>query len=195
MTSLKADLAGVLELFSAVKAMRGETLSIEDDARMSAAFESHCKTVSTRLAERLQTIDSAQKKTEILMAKHGLYDVCFQEVINFTESLQADDLAQVLRKIRAVHTTLFQSVPGIVENAGSVEEKKWESKMNLMKIKLTQTDQETNQLLEAAEMLESESKTKEREIKNLRSIIERLEKTNEELKKNASLVSVLETDM
>ena len=50
------------------------------------------------------------------MAKHGLFDVCFQEVISFTEKINPD-LCRVLRKIRSAHTSMFQAFPPIVGEA------------------------------------------------------------------------------
>ena len=44
-----------------------------------------------------------------------------------------------------------------------------------MKVKLSQSDLETSQLLEAAEMLENESKSNGSEITNLRNMVKRLE--------------------
>jgi len=58
---------------------------------------------------------------------------------------------------------------------GAVESKKWETHMMEMKVKLSQSDLETSQLLEAAEMLENESKSNGSEITNLRNMVKRLE--------------------
>ena len=172
MTNLNNDLESVIHLFNSVKIMKATAdSSIEDENRMTLAFETHCKSVSERLGDRLVSLEPYQRSTEILMAKHGLYDVCFQEVIAFCEQLGAIDLAKVLRQIRAVHTVLFQSVPPMISSITPLAEKKFQAEISDMKLKMAQSDLETNQLLEAAEMLEVESKNKDVEILRLRGLL------------------------
>ena len=59
----------------------GQILSPADDRRMTIAFDKHVDAVTKRLKERRNKLEeSYERRTEGLMAKHGMYDICFQEV-------------------------------------------------------------------------------------------------------------------
>ena len=79
------DLESVEELFAAVKVLHGNgaRLPLEDDRRMSQAFDKHANAVLSRLNSRAGDLQyQHDKQAETLMAKHGIYDVCFQEIIS-----------------------------------------------------------------------------------------------------------------
>jgi hypothetical protein len=165
---------------------------------MDKAFRDHADAVFRRLRGSLSKLEEEfERSAETLMAKHGLFDVCFQEVISYAEKINPD-LCRVLRKIRSAHTSMFQAFPPIVGEARDfsksvVEEIRAESERgiqrvradtiketDLLKADLSRSEMETNQLLEAAELLEEEVKTKDGEVEKLRRALKqaRLENAN-----------------
>ena len=102
------------------------------------------------------------------MAKHGMYDICFQEVLSFSEKINPA-LCRVFRKIRSVHTSLFQLVPEIVKEAVEVQKERDGFGVDQITAELHRSEEETGQLLEAAEMLESEAKVNQAELMKVRS--------------------------
>ena len=124
---------------------------------MSHAFDLHANAVISRLHSRANDLAHRHdKQAETVMATHGIYDVCFQEIISYADKI-APDLGSVLRKIRATHTGLFQMLPGIVESAVGGATDTALSEVGAMQHELERSEEETGQLLEAAEMLESEA--------------------------------------
>ena len=60
--------------------------SITADPDLDRSFERHVDKVLARLHERLIGLrDPASRHGEILMAKHGLYDMALQELITLFE--------------------------------------------------------------------------------------------------------------
>lgn len=156
------DLEKISDLFASVKLLygNGQRLGASEDRRMTVAFDSHVDDVMGRLKERVSKLEqSYERRTEGLMAKHGMYDICFQEVLSFSEKTNAP-LARVFRKIRSVHTSLFQLVPEIVKEVVEVQKEKNQDGIDQMTAELHRSEEETGQLLEAAEMLESEAKVR-----------------------------------
>lgn len=218
------NLTQVEDIYNMVKLLHGNGRRLEgkDDAKMDKAFRDHADAVFRRLRGSLSSLEEEfERSAETLMAKHGLFDVCFQEVISYTEKINPD-LSRVLRKIRSAHTSMFQAFPPIVGEARDfsksvVEEIRAESEVSkkqrykcqfhtltqpfprdlpqrgiqrvradtiketeLLKADLSRSEMETNQLLEAAELLEEEVKTKDGEIEKLRRALKqaRLENAN-----------------
>ena len=99
----------------------------------------------------------------------------------YSDKIQPD-LGQVLRKIRAVHTALFQGVPPIVADAVEAAATACEDEIAAMSSELNKSEEETGQLLEAAEMLESEAKVHQQEMLKLKKHIRKLESENSRLK-------------
>ena len=164
-------------LFGAIKSLHGG-LNAEQDRRMTTAFETHLQTVVSRLHDRLDNMkDSAQRHTEILMAKHGLYDVCFQEMITFAYGLNPQ-FSSVLRRICTVHSELFQTIEGVLA-ATALENAQ-------LRNKLATSESETAQLLEAAETLEKEAETHQAEMLALRKQLRKLQAENDQLRNSSS---------
>lgn len=169
----KQDLAELQTLFSAVKNLRNN-LSQEHSQHMTTAFEQHVQAVVLRLQERLKSItDSTQRQTEILMAKHGLYDMCFQEAMVYSQTIDPQ-LRDVLDQICGVHSTLFQQAEGLLTDAVV-------DRVQLQR-DVEHAEGETNQLLEAAEKLEQEAGAHHNELVALRNEVRRLQTENEQLR-------------
>lgn len=75
------ELSRASSLFGTLKQLRLK-LKNADEAALDRAFESHVQGVLDKLDSRLPGLDDKPLRTvEITMAKHGLYDAAFQQVI------------------------------------------------------------------------------------------------------------------
>ena len=82
-------------------------MDTELDRKMTTGFESHLQNVVKRLNERLKFMkEPAQRHTEILLAKHGLYDLCFQELITYAGNTTA---AEFVAKY-VMYTRIYLSI-------------------------------------------------------------------------------------
>ena len=77
------------------------------------------------------------------MAKHGMYDICFQEVLAYSETV-SPPLSQAMRKIRGIHTSLFQLVPEIVKDTVDVSRARAEEKQEELLDELEETRMEVS---------------------------------------------------
>ncbi len=75
------ELSKAASLFGTLKQLRLK-LKDTDDGILDRAFEIHVQGVLEKLEQRLPTlIDKQLKDVEIIMARHGLYDAAFQQLI------------------------------------------------------------------------------------------------------------------
>ncbi len=75
------ELAKAAALFGTLKQLRLKLKNV-DDAILDRAFEIHVQGVLEKLETRLPSLNDRQlKNVEVTMAKHGLYDAAFQQVI------------------------------------------------------------------------------------------------------------------
>jgi hypothetical protein len=75
------ELSKASALFGTLKQLRIKLKNV-DDGILDRAFEIHVQGVLEKLEARLPTlVDSQMKNVEVIMAKHGLYDAAFQQVI------------------------------------------------------------------------------------------------------------------
>ncbi|GMH53207.1 hypothetical protein TrST_g1705 [Triparma strigata] len=194
-TTSDIDLEKISGLYNDVKMLysNGQILSPADDRRMTIAFDKHVDAVTNRLKERRNKLEeSYERRTEGLMAKHGMYDICFQEVLAYSETI-SPPLSAVLKKIRSIHTGLFQLVPEIVKDTVEATGVRGEERVEELleeleetRLELERSEDETGQLLEAAEMLESEAKVNQSEMMKLRKQLRKLTTENEGLRSELS---------
>ena len=75
------ELSKAAALFGTLKQLRIK-LKDTDDGILDRAFEIHVQGVLEKLEQRLPTlIDEQLRDVEIIMARHGLYDAAFQQLI------------------------------------------------------------------------------------------------------------------
>lgn len=172
------DLEAVAVLFAAIKTLRSQNHEANIES-MTIAFDAHVHSVLGRLNERIAAMkgDKYRKQAEIVMAKHGLFDVCFQEVIHHATSINPQ-LGAVIRKLRLVHTSLLQSFPPLL----AASRAKNDEDINILKEQAEQSEGETSQLLVAAEMMEKELQEQQHEIQRLRAELARATEENDTLK-------------
>jgi len=137
-----------------------------------------------RLNQRLSAMkdDKPRCQAEVMLARHGLYDVCFQEIINYTSATNPQ-LADILRKLRLVHTSLFQSFPLVLQDIQGAASQA----MTVLRENARQAQAETAQLLEAAEQLEREAMVQQEELQRMKVEVAKLTSDNEALKKEGSV--------
>ncbi|GMH94408.1 hypothetical protein TL16_g12900 [Triparma laevis f. inornata] len=194
-TTSDIDLSQISELYNSVKLLysNGKLLSPSDDRRMTIAFDKHVDAVTSRLKDRRNKLsESYERRTEGLMAKHGMYDIRFQEVLGYSETVD-QRLGEVLKKIRGIHTGLFQLVPEIVKDTVEATEVRGGERVDElveeleeMRLELERSEDETGQLLEAAEMLESEAKVNQSEMMKLRKQLKKITAENENMRAELS---------
>lgn len=75
------ELTKAAAVFGTLKQLRIKLKNV-DEGVLDRAFEVHVQRVLDKLESRLPALsDSHLKEVEITMAKHGLYDAAFQQVI------------------------------------------------------------------------------------------------------------------
>ncbi|CAB1118558.1 unnamed protein product [Ectocarpus sp. CCAP 1310/34] len=106
------DMESVSSLFGQISALRRGGLSPKDDAKK---LDAHVRVVMRMMKERLASLtEGPLQDAEVVMAKYGLYSICFQELISITRGTNPD-LSCALGSLRDAHDSLLQDVPGIVQ--------------------------------------------------------------------------------
>ena len=90
-----AELSRAAALFGTMKQLRIQLKSV-DENMLDRAFEQHVQSVLEKLDQRLPVLAEQQDKpqvqseqllaVEVIMARHGLYDAAFQQVVLLCQS-------------------------------------------------------------------------------------------------------------
>mmetsp|Transcript_1583 Transcript_1583/g.2327 ORF Transcript_1583/g.2327 Transcript_1583/m.2327 type:complete len:163 (+) Transcript_1583:26-514(+) len=101
------DIEPAANLYASIQLLSSQYDQNIDKEVREAHFDGHVRRVVGTLNDRLAALQEeegseAKKIAEYLQAKHGLYDICFQELINLTEAL-SPDLGAALGALRAAH--------------------------------------------------------------------------------------------
>jgi hypothetical protein len=95
-----------------VQSLKGR-ISHEEDSLLTQAFDTHIQRVMRQLSFKVEGVeDPFLQQGEIIMAKHQLYDVCFEEAIKHANNTSAE-FGAVLRKLRQIHQKLFSDYPAV----------------------------------------------------------------------------------
>ena len=172
------DLEAVSQLFGSIAALRAG-LEPGAEQTLQERYERHMQQTLHGLEQQLQHIsDPFLKQGEILRAKHQLYEVCFGETIAMIAPT-APAFGEVLRRIRRVHTTLFEEVPAVIRAAVPARE----AELDALRRDVGRAEDETRQLLAAAELLEHEAVSHSSEQLKLRASHEQTVKENARLRR------------
>jgi hypothetical protein len=80
------ELAKASSMFGTLKQLRLRLTSVDENV-LDKAFEKHVQGVLEKLETRIPQLNDTQvKHAEIIMAKHGIYDAAFQQVILLCQS-------------------------------------------------------------------------------------------------------------
>ncbi len=92
------EIAKATALFDNIKQLRVK-LNYGNEALLERAFELHVRDVLSKLEGQLvQCHTSQEQAVEIILARHGLYDAAFQEMIKFCQAGTFD-----VRKLFWIH--------------------------------------------------------------------------------------------
>ena len=109
------DLENVAMLYTMIKNLRG-SMSDSEDIRMTDAFDRHLQKVIDELNLKLAGItDPYLRQGEVLMAKHRLYELCFEKSVEHAQKAQPE-FGAVLRQLRETHRRLFDDFPKILRD-------------------------------------------------------------------------------
>ncbi|CAN0403375.1 unnamed protein product [Pylaiella littoralis] len=132
------------------------------------------------MKERLASLTEAPlQDAEVIMAKHGLYSICFQELILFADAINPG-LSLALEDLQGAHHDLLQDVPGIVQR--TIDE--YQQEISGLRANKEREAKEAEELVEAAHALERETIAHHQELRQLHQRLNALEEENASLKNN-----------
>ncbi|CAM9487950.1 unnamed protein product [Ectocarpus sp. 13 AM-2016] len=169
------DMESVSSLFGQISALRRGGVSPKDDEKK---LDAHVRVVMRIMKERLASLtEGPLQDAEVVMAKHGLYSICFQELISITRATNPD-LSRALGSLRDAHDSLLQDVPGIVQR--TLDENQQE--ISSLRDSKEREAREAGELVQAAQALERETVAHHQELRQLHRRLSELEDENATLK-------------
>lgn len=161
------ELTRTAELFDTVKQLRIRLSNINEDI-LNKAFETHIHGVLSKLEKRLPTLSNKNvQTTEIVMAKHGLCDAAFQQIILLCQSI-SPALGDVLKSIRSMHSQYYTELQRVADDFTS-QLSEYQSSADEAKQKYLAADEECQKLLQVVEVLDKEAEENHKQILELRS--------------------------
>jgi hypothetical protein len=98
-----------VDLFEVVKQLRLRLTNVSEEV-LDRAFESHIQNVLEKLDKRIPFLtDQSAKSVEVVMAKHGLCDAAFQQIILLCQHI-SPALGEVLKQLRNTHSEFFSEL-------------------------------------------------------------------------------------
>jgi cell division septum initiation protein DivIVA len=165
---LQNDFNEAKSVFDELKGLRS-TMSRSESARLSGVFDGHAQKTENDLDVNLSnTHDAFQRTLEITKAKQSLYDLCFQEAINFATT-ENPAFATALRKIRLQVQNSFAESGNLVNAMHS----HYMDRLSESNAQIARAEKENSLLLQAAEALEQEMFQKNQEQARMMSELER----------------------
>lgn len=160
------ELAKAATLFDTVKKLRQKLKDI-DEGYLDQAFENHVQGVLDKLAARLPIItEKHSKKVEVTMAKHGLYDAAFQQVVLLCQNI-SPALGETLKDLRSIHSTFMTDLQQSV--CDFISESKQQTDDLIKVTKYAETlESNVKTLQETLEKLNKEADVHEKKILQLR---------------------------
>jgi hypothetical protein len=146
------ELTKAAEMFNVVKQMRLRLTNINENT-LDKAFESHVHTVLQKLDSTLPKIQYDEiRRVEVVMARHGLCDAAFQQVILLCQTI-SPDLGYLLKEIRNVHAGYFADLQQICDEFQQHVQDS-ESEIHVRDEQLNERNGEINRLTEAINTLD-----------------------------------------
>lgn len=151
------DLRKVASLFGEIRELQGSK-SASDSQELTSKFDKHIQDNMEELSDKLDAVKDPRMKDpflrqgEMLLAKHNLYALCFDQLCNIGSGY-SDNYGKILRKMRDVHEELFNDYPGVLHEMRP----HYVRRLADMQDEVVRAERETAQLLQAAEMLEKEA--------------------------------------
>ncbi|CAM9689410.1 unnamed protein product, partial [Scytosiphon promiscuus] len=178
------DLESVASLFGHIVTLRrnGQIPERDEAWDEGVALDAHVRVVMRTMNKRLAVLEEGPSQAskldaEVIMAKHSLYSICFQELIKITNGINSD-LSRALEQLRDAHDSLLQDVPGVVQRTldGFKEE------VSSLRESKQRDAREATELVEAAQALERETIAHHQELRHLHGRLRELQEENASLK-------------
>ena len=148
-----SDITEVETLFNEIKNLR-PSISRTEEARLRKIIEDHIQTTVSGLEKKVgETQDAFMKRRETTNAKAQLYDVCFEEAINYAITSGNPNFGVALRKLRLSQQSMLLEFGGLI-NAMHIH---YIERLRNMSKQLKNAESENSMLLNAAEALEKEA--------------------------------------
>ena len=168
-------------LFGQLRGLRLRLLENQDEKELDKNYQQHTRGVLERLEARLHLLgeQSPLRRVETVMARHGLYDAAFQQVVVMNTGI-SPILGDSLKELRSVQLGLlgeFQSI--LSDNMSSMQQLRKESALE--KTATSVLKDECVQLLESVRLLDREADQHKAEILELRRRNKLLEEKTIEL--------------
>eukprot|EP00903_Cladosiphon_okamuranus_P006338 g6208.t2 len=198
----EGDLESVSSLFGQIMALRrrggfGSTGSQQRDD--GAALDAHVRVIMRTMKERLVSLKDGPLQAkqlhysysckqvdlereqwndaEVVMAKHDLYSICFQELILVADAI-TPGLRRALENLRDAHESLLQDVPGIVQRTLDG----YQQEVFRLHADKQRNAKEAGELVQAAQALERETIAQHEELGRLHDRLKELEEENAALR-------------
>ena len=110
-------------IFNAMKALRIRIMNV-DERTVDDSYDVHVESLLDKLESRLISLSDSMhlQQAEVLMAKYGLYDATFQQIVLLSQSI-SPMLGENLRALRALQGALISEVQVIVSGFVKEEER------------------------------------------------------------------------
>merc|ERR1712224_1099981 len=106
-------------LYRSIRELRGNSSSADLTEELTEKFHLHISATMEELSANLDAVKDPRMKDpflrqgEMLLAKHKLYGICFEELCNLADTYD-EKFGLVLRDMRQVHEGLFSEYPGVL---------------------------------------------------------------------------------
>ena len=109
-----SEITEVETLFNEIKNLRS-SISRTEEARLKNVIDDHLQTTLSDLDKKLaNTQDTFMKRKETTNAKAQLYDVCFEEAINYAITSGNPNFGVALRKLRLNQQSMLLECGGLI---------------------------------------------------------------------------------
>jgi hypothetical protein len=141
-----------VDLYEIIKQLRLRLSHISEES-LDRALETHLQGVLEKLEKRIEKLtENNTRNVEIIMARHGLYDAAFQQMILLCQHI-SPALSDVMKEMRNIHSEFFSELQQVSNQyVQMIEDEKKKSEQ--LQEKLNQMEDECNQLLEATKLLD-----------------------------------------
>jgi len=162
------ELTAAASLFGKLKVLRLRLTQV-DEASLDRAFEKHVQSVLDKLDGRLSSLGEGelQRQSEMIMAKHGLMDASFQQVILLCQGI-SPALGDVLKELRVAHSGYLTELQHCVGKF-TLEAAAHSAAQSAQKEKEAVLQNECSSLLNTISLLDAEAEEHKGEILRLRT--------------------------
>lgn len=179
----KEELTKAAQLFATLKTLRLRLTDV-DEATLDRAFQQHTTTVLEKLDARLALLgdNNPLRRVEVVMAKNGLYDAAFQQVVALNSNV-SPVLGDSLKELRGAHLGFLGEFQACVSEfmSSSHAGKKEAAAMKVTNVALKD---ECAQLLESVRLLDAEADAQQVELTEMQRKVRLAEQRSSDLERD-----------